>query len=54
MMDRPDLLYDVAAAAQVFPKGEILVEKEEKETPTEETEKRKKERKMIFVIFPDL
>ena len=38
-MDRPDLIYDVAAAAQVFSKGEILAVEEEKETPKEETEK---------------
>ena len=35
-MARPDLIYDVAAAAQVFSKGEITAGGEEKETSKEE------------------
>ena len=56
MMSRPDLIYDVAAAAQVFSKGDFCCGGTRKETLKVETEirKRKKERKKILAICPDL
>ena len=55
-MARPGLIYDAAAAAQVFPNGGINVGKREAETLTREEEimKRKKGRKTISAICPDL
>ena len=55
-MARPELIYDAAAAAQVFSKGEINVEKREEETSKKEEEirKRRKGGKAILAICPDL
>ena len=38
-MARPDLMYDIFGAAQIFPKGEINVEKPDKKTMKEAGEK---------------
>ena len=52
-MARPYLIYDVAAAAQVFSKGGILAGEEDEETSNEETEK-EEGGKDDLAICPDL
>ena len=55
-MDRPELIYDATAAAQVFSKGEIInvLKKEEETLRGGKKPKRKKGRKTILAICQDL
>ena len=52
--DRPDLIYDLAAAAQAFPKGEIIVGNKKRNFGRRNRNSEKEEGKTILGIWPDL